>query len=72
MCEYHVNSSNLAKLLPAATNCDKAEDDVKSKNFADYEIFQTNIEGVPLAKKIDLLDLELVLRLRMSRLSVRL
>ena len=66
-------SSDLTKLLPAATNRDEAEDGgVKPKNFADYEIFKKNLKNAMLANIRDLLDFELVLRLRMSRQPVRL
>ena len=66
-------SSDLAKLLPAATNRDEAEDGgVKPKNFANHEIFKTNLKNALLANIHDLLNFELVLRLRMSCLPARL
>mmetsp|Transcript_15929 Transcript_15929/g.24801 ORF Transcript_15929/g.24801 Transcript_15929/m.24801 type:complete len:1699 (-) Transcript_15929:113-5209(-) len=69
MGEYHVNSSDLAKLLhksigldksvSAATNRDEAENDgVKPASVADYEIFQKSLEVAPLANIRDLLDFE--------------
>jgi len=65
--EYHINSSDLAKLLhnaigmdksvSAATNRDELENDgVKPVSAADYEIFKTSIESAPLANIRDLLD----------------
>lgn len=67
--EYHVNSSDLAKLLhnaigldksvSAATNRDEAENDgVKPASAADYEIFKKSLETAPLANIRDLLDFE--------------
>jgi glutamate synthase (ferredoxin) len=67
--EYHINSSDLAKLLhnaigldktvSAATNRDEAENDgVKPPSAADYEIFKKSIESAPLANIRDLLDFE--------------
>lgn len=69
MGEYHVNSSDLAKLLhnaigldkavSAATNRDEAENDgVKPASVANYEIFKKSIETAPLANIRDLLDFE--------------
>ena len=69
MGEYHVNSSDLAKLLhnaigldktvSAATNRDELENDgVKPKSVADYEIFQKSLETAPLANIRDLLDFD--------------
>lgn len=65
--EYHINSSDLAKLLhdaigldktvSAATNRDEAENDgVKPASVANYEIFKKSIESAPLANIRDLLD----------------
>lgn len=67
--EYHINSSDLAKLLhdaigldkkvSAATNRDDVENDgVKPKNAANYEIFKKSLESAPLANIRDLLDFE--------------
>lgn len=67
--EYHINSSDLAKLLhdaigldkgvSAATNRDELENDgVKPANVANYEIFKKSIETAPLANIRDLLDFE--------------
>jgi len=69
MGEYHVNSSDLAKLLhdaigldkkvSAATNRDEAENDgVQPKSVANYEIFKKSLESAPLANIRDLLDFE--------------
>jgi glutamate synthase (ferredoxin) len=67
--EYHINSSDLAKLLhdaigldktvSAATNRDEVENDgVKPKSVANYEIFQKSLETAPLANIRDLLDFD--------------
>ena len=67
MGEYHINSSDLAKLLhnaigldktvSAATTRDEAENDgVKPASVADYEIFKKSLESAPLANIRDLLD----------------
>jgi len=67
--EYHINSSDLAKLLhnavgldktvSAATTRDEAENDgVKPASVADYEIFKKSLESAPLANIRDLLDFE--------------
>lgn len=67
--EYHINSSDLAKLLhdsigldktvSAATNRDEAENDgVKPKSVANYEIFKKSLETAPLANIRDLLDFD--------------
>jgi glutamate synthase (ferredoxin) len=67
--EYHINSSDLAKLLhnaigldksvSAATNRDEVENDgVKPKSVADYEIFKKSLETAPLANIRDLLDFD--------------
>ena len=63
--EYHVNSSDLAKLLhdaigldktvSAATNRDEAENDgVKPASVANYEIFKKSLQTAPLANIRDL------------------
>jgi len=65
--EYHINSSDLAKLLhnaigldkkvSAASNRDELENDgVKPASAADYEIFQKSLESAPLANIRDLFD----------------
>lgn len=67
--EYHINSSNMAKLLhnaigldktvSAASNRDELENDgVKPQNVADYEIFKKSLETAPLAAIRDLLDFD--------------
>eukprot|EP00571_Detonula_confervacea_P013151 CAMPEP_0172310350 /NCGR_PEP_ID=MMETSP1058-20130122/11432_1 /TAXON_ID=83371 /ORGANISM="Detonula confervacea, Strain CCMP 353" /LENGTH=1669 /DNA_ID=CAMNT_0013023145 /DNA_START=142 /DNA_END=5151 /DNA_ORIENTATION=- len=67
--EYHINSSDLAKLLhdaigldkrvSAATDRDEKENDgVKPPNAANYEIFKKSLESAPLANIRDLLDFE--------------
>ena len=67
--EYHINSSDLAKLLhnaigldktvSAATTRDEADNDgVKPASVADYEIFKKSLESAPLANIRDLLDFE--------------
>ena len=57
MGECHANSTGLAKLLLAATNCHEAEDNiVKPKNFANYEIFKKSLESAPLAYICNFLD----------------
>ena len=67
--EYHINSSDLAKLLhdaigldkkvSAATNRDDLENDgVKPANVANYEIFKKSLESAPLANIRDLLDFD--------------
>mmetsp|Transcript_6974 Transcript_6974/g.9996 ORF Transcript_6974/g.9996 Transcript_6974/m.9996 type:complete len:1695 (+) Transcript_6974:145-5229(+) len=67
--EYHINSSDLAKLLhnaigldkkvSAATTRDTAENDgVKPSSVANYEIFKKSLETAPLANIRDLLDFE--------------
>lgn len=67
--EYHINSSDLAKLLhnaigldkavSAATNRDELENDgVKPASAANYEIFKKSMEVAPLANIRDLLDFE--------------
>merc|ERR1719203_1835384 len=69
MGEYHVNSSDLAKLLhdaiglykkvSANTNRDEVENDgVKPRSAANYEIFKKSLEEAPLANIRDLLDFE--------------
>jgi glutamate synthase (ferredoxin) len=66
--EYHINSSDLAKLLheaigldksvSAATDRDELENDgVKSKSVANYEIFKESLKSAPLANIRDLLEL---------------
>lgn len=67
--EYHINSSDLAKLLhdaigldkkvSAATTRDEEENDgVRPKSFANYEIFRKSLETAPLANIRDLLDFD--------------
>jgi len=67
--EYHINSSDLTKLLhkaigldkgiSAATNRDELENDgVKPPSVADYEIFKNSIYSAPLANIRDLLDFD--------------
>jgi len=67
--EYHVNSSDLARLLhkaigldkgvSAATNRDELENDgVQAASAADYEIFKKSLETAPLANVRDLLDFD--------------
>jgi len=67
--EYHINSSDMAKLLhnaigmdktvSAATNRDELENDgVQRPNVANYEIFKKSIENAPLANIRDLFDFE--------------
>jgi len=67
--EYHINSSDMAKLLhkaigldksvSAATNRDELENDgVQPKSAADYEIFKKSLELAPLANIRDLLDFD--------------
>ena len=67
--EYHINSSDLTRLLhdaigldkkvSAATNRDELENDgVNPKNAANYEIFRKSIESAPLANIRDLLDFD--------------
>jgi glutamate synthase (ferredoxin) len=67
--EYHINSSDLAKLLhdaigldkkvSAATTRDQEENDgVRPKNVANYEIFKKSLETAPLANIRDLLDFD--------------
>jgi glutamate synthase (ferredoxin) len=67
--EYHINSSDLTKLLhkaigldktvSAATNRDALENDgVQPKSAADYEIFKKSVETGPLANIRDLMDFE--------------
>lgn len=67
--EYHINSSDLAKLLhdaigmdkgvSAATNRDELENDgVNPKSVANYEIFKKSLETAPLANIRDLLEFE--------------
>jgi glutamate synthase (ferredoxin) len=67
--EYHINSSDFAKLLhdaigldksvSAATDRDELENDgVKPKNVANYEIFKKSLETAPLANIRDLLELD--------------
>ena len=67
--EYHINSSDLAKLLhnaigldktvSAASNRDELENDgVKPKSVANYEIFQKSLETAPLANIRDLLEFD--------------
>jgi glutamate synthase (ferredoxin) len=67
--EYHINSSDLARLLhnaigldkkvSSATNRDELENDgVKPKNVANYEIFQKSLETAPLANIRDLLEFD--------------
>jgi glutamate synthase (ferredoxin) len=67
--EYHINSSDMAKLLhdaigldkkvSAASNRDELENDgVKPASVANYEIFKKSIESAPLANIRDLLDFD--------------
>mmetsp|Transcript_43894 Transcript_43894/g.64475 ORF Transcript_43894/g.64475 Transcript_43894/m.64475 type:complete len:1695 (-) Transcript_43894:344-5428(-) len=67
--EYHINSSDLARLLhnalgldkkvSAATTRDDLENDgVKAASAANYEIFKKSLEEAPLANIRDLLDFE--------------
>lgn len=66
--EYHINSSDLAKLLHDAIGLDKTisgekrdeveNDGVKPKNVANYEIFKKSLETAPLANIRDLLDFD--------------
>jgi len=67
--EYHINSSDMAKLLhnaigldktvSAASNRDELENDgVKKASVADYEIFKKSVENAPLANIRDLLDFD--------------
>jgi glutamate synthase (ferredoxin) len=67
--EYHINSSDLAKLLhnaigldksvSSATNRDELENDgVKPKSVANYEIFRKSLESAPLANIRDLLEFD--------------
>lgn len=67
--EYHINSSDLAKLLhdaigldkgvSAATDRDELENDgVKPKSVANYEIFKKSLETAPLANIRDLIELD--------------
>ena len=67
--EYHINSSDLARLLHdaigldktvnAATNRDDLENDgVRPKSVANYEIFKKSLESAPLANIRDLLDFD--------------
>ena len=67
--EYHINSSDMAKLLhkaigldksvSAATNRDELENDgVQPKSAADYEIFKKSLELAPLANIRDLMDFD--------------
>ena len=67
--EYHINSSDFAKLLhnaigldktvSAATNRDELENDgVQPASVADYDIFKKSLETGPLANIRDLLDFE--------------
>ena len=67
--EYHINSSDLAKLLhnaigldkkvSAATNRDELDNDgVQPASVADYEIFKASVNSGPLANIRDLMDFE--------------
>jgi glutamate synthase (ferredoxin) len=67
--EYHVNSSDLAKLLhnaiglnkavSAASNRDELENDgIQPASVANYEIFKKSLETAPLANVRDLLDFD--------------
>eukprot|EP00980_Cylindrotheca_fusiformis_P015855 scaffold4637_cov128-Cylindrotheca_fusiformis.AAC.26 len=67
--EYHINSSDLAKLLhnaigmdkgvSAASNRDELENDgVNPKSVADYEIFKKSLATAPLANIRDLLEFD--------------
>lgn len=67
--EYHINSSDLAKLLHDAIGLDKtvsdatnrnelADNGVKPANVANYEIFKKSLEIAPLANIRDLVDFE--------------
>jgi glutamate synthase (ferredoxin) len=67
--EYHINSSDLAKLLhdaigldktvSSATNRDELENDgVKPKSVANYEIFKKSLQNAPLANIRDLLEFD--------------
>lgn len=67
--EYHINSSDMAKLLhnaigldkgvSAATNRDELENDgVQPASAANYEIFKKSLELAPLANIRDLFDFE--------------
>jgi glutamate synthase (ferredoxin) len=69
MGEYHINSSDMAKLLhdaigldksvSSATNRDELENDgIKPPNVANYEIFKKSLENAPLANIRDLMDFE--------------
>jgi glutamate synthase (ferredoxin) len=69
MGEYHINSSDLAKLLHNAIGLDKTVSDatnrdevenngVKPKSAANYEIFKKSLESAPLANIRDLLDFD--------------
>lgn len=67
--EYHINSSDLAKLLhdaigldkkvSAASNRDELENDgVQPASAANYEIFKKSLQSAPLANIRDLLDFD--------------
>jgi glutamate synthase (ferredoxin) len=67
--EYHINPSDMAKLLPdaigldksvsSATNRDELENDgIKPPNVANYEIFKKSLENAQLANIRVLLDFE--------------
>jgi glutamate synthase (ferredoxin) len=67
--EYHINSSDMAKLLhnaigldkgvSAATNRDELENDgVQPASAANYEIFKKSLELAPLANIRDLMDFD--------------
>jgi glutamate synthase (ferredoxin) len=66
--EYHVNSSDLTKLLHKAIGLDKTvnqmnrdekeNDGVNPANAADYEIFKKSLEAAPVANMRDLFDFD--------------
>lgn len=67
--EYHINSSDLAKLLHDAIGMDKAvsaatdrdeleNDGVKPKSVANYEIFKQSLKTAPLANIRDLIEFD--------------
>lgn len=67
--EYHINSSDLAKLLHDAIGLDKSvsaattrdeldNDGVNPKSVANYEIFKKSLETAPLANIRDLLEFD--------------
>ena len=67
--EYHINSSDLAKLLHEAIGLDKTVSDATNRmeaenngvnpaSVANYEIFRKSLESAPLANIRDLMDFE--------------